>query len=475
MSKKVAVQADDKGFFEEFIKPVTKKAFGNMKWKNLKSTFGNKKERNLYIASFIVNPIALYFLTHNKYFLLRLDLKLYGLVALAGYFFEKGTLQFMQENNGINIGFKKSAKNKVSGNTYEQKLDNALNGLDIPHSITKTMVNDFLTQIYVLSDTPIVVMKSKSSEIAKRMHIDEKDLTISVVKGHFIFDIHNPKQEKYYFDEYVGKINKKQLKDKELPFILGINQSTGKIVIEDLAKLLHCLVSGTSGGGKSSFINNFIQSLMLFGSDVLFMLVDFKGNELVQYKHLSNCLFVTEHEQLNELLKSLMKEMDSRYKKMNCCPDIQSYNKKNPTNKIPYIVVIIDEVAEIMLEKSMSDELNNKLTRFANKGRASGVLFVYSTQRPSGEQVDTDIRAILNTKITFMVTTKKETQFTEATNADKLTEGEFIIKSTRRRCERFKGLFVDREDEKRNIVFKELENKFVNGGKKDGIIVNLNK
>ena len=248
-----------------------------------------------------------------------------------------------------------------------------------------------------------------------------------------------------------------------------------KGLVEDLGKLLHCLVSGTSGGGKSSFVNNFIQSLMLFGSDILFLLIDFKGNELIQYKHFSNCLFIREHKRLNGLLNSLITEMEHRYKRLVGCPDVQSYNKKNPDNKIPYIVVIIDEAAEITLDKNMSEELNDKILRLLNMGRASGIFFEYATQRPSGTQIDTDNRAILQTKITFMVTSKKETQFTETTNADKLIEGEFIIKSPRYKCEKFKGLFVDREDEERNIILKKLENKFAKGGKNNVFSVNLDK
>lgn len=468
------IEQKEKSMYEEVIKPILKLSFKNMKWSNLKTTFKSKNERKLYLLSFFANPAILYFLLHNRYFELRLDITYYFILAVFGFFFNKGTYLFLKEKGCFNFKIKKS-KSKLTDCKHEKQLCNALNSLEINHTIDKTVTNDFMTQIYVLSDAPITVMKSKNAEIAKRMHIDEKDLTISVVKGHFIFDIHNPEQEKYYFDEHIRKIDKKQLKNKDLPFVLGICQKTGKKVVEDLAKLLHLLVSGTTGGGKSSFINNLIQSLMLFGSDVLFVLIDFKGNELIQYKHFKNSIFITEHRKLNTLLDTLMIEMDNRYIKMGSCPDIQSYNKKHQDNKIPYVVVVIDEVAEIMLEKTISEKLNIKLTRFVNKGRAAGILFVFATQRPSGEQVDTDVRAILNTKITFMVTSKKETQFTETVNADKLIEGEFIIKSPKRRSERFKGLFLDREDEKRNFVFEELENKFTNGGKNNVFSIDLNK
>ena len=162
MSSKAATQDDDKGVFEELIKPITKRAFKNMKPSSLKNTFSNKTERKLYIVSFFVNPIALYFLTHNKYFFLRLDLKLYGLVALIGYFFEKGTCQFFKEK--YRKDNPKRRMTNMSTNKYEKKLSGALDALNVVHQIAKVHSNEFATQIYVLSDQNDPEQRKRNSE-----------------------------------------------------------------------------------------------------------------------------------------------------------------------------------------------------------------------------------------------------------------------------------------------------------------------
>jgi DNA segregation ATPase FtsK/SpoIIIE, S-DNA-T family len=267
----------------------------------------------------------------------------------------------------------------------------------------------------------------------------------------------------------LNKVDKKQLKEKELPFVLGIQQSTGKLIIEDLTKLLNMLIAGTPGSGKSCFVNVVIQSMMLFGNNVLFLLADFKGNELNQYKDFQNCIFITKHEQLSQILDELIQEMESRYRKLGKLKNIRDYNKlHNDNDKLPYVILLVDEMACISLcDRELSEEINMKIMDLLNRGRASGIIFIGAMQRPSSKQINTNVRANLDTKVVCRVSDKKETQFTDTPRAEKLESGEFLVNAQEYNCEKFKGLFID--DQNRNIVFENLENKLSGGGKVDGI------
>jgi DNA segregation ATPase FtsK/SpoIIIE, S-DNA-T family len=346
--------------------------------------------------------------------------------------------------------------------------------MNIPHHVIKTVSNDFATQIYILSDVQIKTLLSSEREIAKRMHLENKNLTITVDKSYFVFDIRNSLQKVYYFDEYLKKVKEQQLKEKELPFLLGIRQSTGEFIIEDLADMLSSLVAGARGNGKSVFVNVLIQSLMsLSTKEIIFVLADFKGNECIQYKDFKNCLFISSHDKFINILNELIKEMELRYKKLGKLKNLKDYNE-NAVEKLPYIVVIIDEMACISLcDEKLSESINLKLMDLLNRGRASGIIIIGAMQRPSSKQIDTNVRANLDAKISFRVSDKKETSFTETPGAEKLNRGEFIINAIGYDCERIQSLFID--DKERNFIFEKLEKKFGKGGKKDGFILNLDK
>jgi len=442
--------------------------------KELKAMWQNTTEKRLYIASLAVNPIGLYFLTHNKYFFMRINIKIYAFVSLLGYFIEKGTVRAFKANRE-KVGCKvMSLKNRHIVNKQEKQLCDVLNSLKIPFQVVKTNITEFSIQIYILADVPIKTILGSERDIAKRMHLEGKNLTISIDKSYFVFDIRSSEQKVYYFDEYLKKVTDKQLKNKELPFVLGIQQSSGKLIVEDLADMLSSLVAGARGNGKSVFVNSLIQSLMTLSiKEISFILADFKGNELIQYKDFDNCLFISSHAKFGGILDELITEMETRYKKLGKLKNLKDYNESH-TEKLPYIVVIIDEMACISLcDNKMAEKINIKLMDILNRGRACGIIIIGAMQRPSSIQIDTNVRANLDAKIAFRVADKRETQFTETPGAEKLNRGEFIINALGYDCERFKSLFI--EDKKRNFVFERLENKFANGGEKDGFIVNLNK
>jgi len=349
--------------------------------------------------------------------------------------------------------------------------------MNIPFQVAKTNVTEFSTQIFILSDVPIKLILNSDREISKRMKLENKNLTIDIDRGYFVFDIKNSKQNIYYFDDYLKKVTDKHLKGKELPFVLGIQQSTGKMIVEDLNDVDSALIAGSRGNGKSCFVNVMLQSLLVFAAaKLILILIDFKGNELIQYANFSNCVFFDEnsHDRVNKMLDELLTEMAIRNKKLGRIKNLNDYNETH-TEKLPYIIVLIDELSLVSLDDNveLATKINKKFTKLLNIGRAAGIIFIGAMQRPDAEQIDTRVRANLDGKFIFRVAKKSEAQFTDVQGTERLDRGEFIANTRNLDCERFKGLYI--EDKKRNIVLEELENKYANGGKKDDIFVNLNK
>ena len=152
--------------------------------------------------------------------------------------------------------------------------------MNIPFQVAKTNVTEFSTQIFILSDTPIKSILNSERDIAKRMHLENARSNYYIDKSYFVFDIRNSEQKIYYFDDYLKKVTEKQLKNKELPFVLGIHQSTGKMIVSDLLFDDSVLIAGSRGSGKSCFVNVMLQSLIIFAFEkIILVLVDFKGNE----------------------------------------------------------------------------------------------------------------------------------------------------------------------------------------------------
>ena len=446
--------------------------------KELKAMWKSGFEKRMYLASILANPMLFRYATHNKYFICDFGIEYYAAVTFLGYFVEKGIVKTFIANH--NITLKKSKKtslvNRHVVNKHEKQLCDVLTSLNIPHTVAKTNTTEFSTRIYILSDAPIKTILNSEREIAKRMSLENKNLTITIDKSYFVFDIRSSEQKVYYFDEYLKKVKEQQLKEKELPFLLGIHQSTGKMIVEDLNSGDSFLVAGARGNGKSCFVNVLIQSLMTFALDkIIFFLIDFKGNELSQYKNFLNCTFfgARSHSRVNKILDELITEMESRNMKMGKLKNIKDYNEIHE-EKLPYIVIIIDELSLVTIRGGkLSDDINEKLTELLNVGRAAGIIVIGAMQRPNAEQIDTNVRAMLDSKFVFRVAKKSETQFTDTEGAEKLAKGEFIANTKTFDCERFKGLFID--DKKRNFVFEKLENKFANGGVKDDFILNLDK
>lgn len=259
-------------------------------------------------------------------------------------------------------------------------------------------------------------------------------------------------------------IKQADIKKYEIPFMLGINKE-GNVIIADLIKTKHILISGEVGSGKSTIENSIIQSLMYFNNNIAFCLVDFKRVGLTIYKNFKNCYFCKEHKKFLSLLEKLNVEMDSRYEL------IEQYELENLTQlnkiknfQIPFIVMVIDEIADIKLSMEVdNNKIEDLLRRLMNMGRAAGIYTIAATQRPSGVQLSTEIRAALIAKISFAIQEQTTQKMTGVYDTQDLGVGEFKTCNMGFGNQTLKGFYIDRmKSNKTYVDLKEVLGNAVN-------------
>ncbi len=216
-----------------------------------------------------------------------------------------------------------------------------------------------------------------------------------------------------------------------LPIALGADAG-GEAVAMDLAALPHVMIAGATGSGKSVCINSIIASfLMTKPPDQLRMLmVDPKQVELTPFNGIPHLVLpvITDVDEVSPMLKGLVREMNRRYKQMSeiNTRNIAGYNAK-AKEPIPYIVLIVDELADLMMVGGV--EVEHSLVRLAQMGRASGIHLVLATQRPSKEVVTGLLKANVPAKVAFAVATQVNARvILDAVGAEKLLgKGDMLL------------------------------------------------
>jgi DNA segregation ATPase FtsK/SpoIIIE, S-DNA-T family len=189
----------------------------------------------------------------------------------------------------------------------------------------------------------------------------------------------------------------------------------GEAIAADLTRMPHLLVAGATGSGKTVCLNSVICCLLLHNSpdDVQFIMIDPKRVELVTYNGLPHLLapVIVDADRAVKALRWLACEMDNRYRQFAKAGarNIEGYNKdRSPGEQLPYLVLIIDELADLMLVAA--DEVEHKLCRLAQLARATGIHLVVATQRPSVDVVTGLIKANFPTRVSFAVTSQVDSR-----------------------------------------------------------------
>lgn len=192
----------------------------------------------------------------------------------------------------------------------------------------------------------------------------------------------------------------------KLAVALGRDTSS-KPMIVDLDRMPHVLIAGTTGSGKSILINTFITSLLFRNSpdELKLILIDPKRVELTNYNGIPHLLtpVITEPEKILSSLKWAMAEMDRRYKLFQSVGvrNITGYNEMSGFQALPYIVIVVDELADLMMFAPV--EIEDAITRIAQLARATGIHLVVATQRPSVDVITGLIKANIPCRIAFNV------------------------------------------------------------------------
>lgn len=204
---------------------------------------------------------------------------------------------------------------------------------------------------------------------------------------------------------------------------------TGKPIVGDLGKMPHLLIAGATGSGKSVCINTIVASLIYQSSpdDLNFVMIDPKMVELVGFNGIPHLRMpvVTDMDRVVGALKWVVREMERRYAIFveHAARNIDTYNSKiaeDPTKKkMPYLVVVIDELADMMM--TAPDEVEKSLCRLAQLARATGIHLVVATQRPSVDVLTGLIKANFPTRIAFAVTSQVDSRvILDSAGAEKL-------------------------------------------------------
>ncbi|MCH8474905.1 MAG: DNA translocase FtsK [Opitutales bacterium] len=198
--------------------------------------------------------------------------------------------------------------------------------------------------------------------------------------------------------------------EAQIPLVMGMDM-TGQILVTDLAKAPHMLIAGATGSGKSVCINNFLLSLLYrFRPDELeLVLIDPKKVEFAMYKDIPHLIhpLVSEAKMAVGALKWLVREMEARYvlmaeKKVRNIAGFNARAEKEDFPKMPYIVLIIDEMADLMM--TSKNEVEAPIARLAQMSRAVGIHTILATQRPSVNVITGVIKANYPSRAAFMVT-----------------------------------------------------------------------
>ncbi len=245
-----------------------------------------------------------------------------------------------------------------------------------------------------------------------------------------------------------------KLKSKaNLPIALG-KGTGGQSVICDLAEMPHLLIAGATGSGKSVCINTIISCLIMEKSpeNMRLIMIDPKRVELTPYNGIPHLLtpVVVDPIEVVDLLKSLINEMLERYKRMESigARNIETYNQKS-IEPMPYIVVTVDELADLMMTASF--DVEKSLCRLAQLGRATGIHLIVATQRPSVDVLTGLIKANFPSRISFGVASQIDSRtILDVTGAEKLLgKGDMLyLGSDNSRPERVQGVYIsDKEVE----------------------------
>ncbi len=288
-------------------------------------------------------------------------------------------------------------------------LDETLQAFHVDAHVVDWTVGPTVTQFQVHLALGVKVNKITNLTDDLKLALAAKDIRIEAPipgKTTVGIEIPNPKTRPVMLSEVLGS---KAFKDSKSPLTVALGVDLfGQPRVYDLRKMPHGLIAGATGSGKSVFINSLLISLLYKATpaQLRLLLIDPKAVELAPYDGLPHLLspVISDSKAAAAALKWAVKEMDDRYDRLAAAGvrNIEQYNERaeltgNDVQKLPYIVIVIDELADLMM--MASSEVQDYIVRITQKARAAGIHLLIATQRPSVDIVTGTIKNNIPTRV----------------------------------------------------------------------------
>lgn len=333
---------------------------------------------------------------------------------------------------------KASSINKTSSQVKGDKVIEILHNFGIESTLLNTYIGPSVTKFEIKPEGTVKINKILTISDNLKMELAAKDIRIEApIPGRSAVGIEIPNVETVPVKmiDLMKKVDPAYA-NKQLCFALG-KDLMGKNVYCDLAKMPHLLIAGATGSGKSVCINTIITSFLLRTnpSDVKLVLVDPKKVEFTPYKDIPHLLWpiIDDPTMASNMLKKIVVIMEERYDLFAASGvrNIETYNNfvtefnanlkegEKPMERLPYIVVIIDELADLMMVAGKDVELS--IQRITQLARASGIHLIVATQRPSTDVITGLIKSNIPSRISFAVASSIDSRtILDTTGAERL-------------------------------------------------------
>jgi DNA segregation ATPase FtsK/SpoIIIE and related proteins len=356
---------------------------------------------------------------------------------------------------------------KVSNKEVIQQgriLEETLKNFNVNAKVSKIRIGPAVTQFEIQPDVGVKVSKIINLQNDIALSLAAKDIRIEApIPGKSAVGIEVPNSVVSMVT--LREVIKRKSSDNPLEVALGKDIS-GAPIMAELNKMPHLLVAGSTGSGKSVCINGIIVSILLNAKphEVKMMMIDPKMVELNVYNGIPHLLapVVTNPQKASDALNRIVSEMERRYDLFSASHtrNIEAYNQylerqaddPEKVQKLPYIVVIVDELADLMMVASKDVEAS--ITRIAQMARAAGIHLIIATQRPSVDVITGIIKANIPSRIAFSVSSQTDSRtIIDSMGAEKLLgRGDMLfLPSGRSKPIRVQGAFLD-DDEVTDIV-----------------------
>jgi len=361
--------------------------------------------------------------------------------------------------SGEQIG--KADRGDINGNA--DIIEKTLESFGITANIVEVNLGPTVTQysIQVALGTKLSKITGLERDLALALSAPTGAIRIEApIPGRNLVGIELPnKSPEFVPIKRILESDEMSMKKSKLAVTLGLDVS-GKPVIADIGKMPHVLIAGQTGSGKSVCVNTFLASILFRASpsEVKFIMVDPKRVELTGYNDIPHLLspVIVDADKVLSALRWLTREMDRRYElfAQAGARNIDTYNEMSGFQALPYIVLLIDELADVMLLSPV--EVEDAITRIAQMSRAVGIHMVLATQRPSVNVITGLIKANIPTRIAFAVSSQIDSRvIMDTQGAEKLLgKGDMLfLPPDQAKPARIQGAFVNDEEIKKLVSF----------------------